>query len=402
MARKKTTTPVKAKGSDTKGRSADVAKFLKTHEGMIGNIDKEIDFCSTGNWVIDRIVGDGTGEGGPGGFPRGFMTEVYGKESCGKTTLTLQAAAECQKNGGLVVFADFEHSLRAQRHYLKSLGVVTNDPNKFIHLEPADLQDGTKAVVEATLALKPDMVIIDSVAAMIPRQFLTGDVDDAIKVGLHAKLVGVFIGTMNKILQKTNTSLVLINQLRSKISSMPSNGPSTDTTGGLALKFYMHLRLNLVAVQKISSDSKSIITGDNVKEVTDQQVKVTAVKNKMDRPFRSETVYIKFGKGIDGLRSLIELAKKRGVLEGKSWLEYVSPNDEGFNFKLQGVGRVQDHLENHPEVLEDMMPALFPKVDVNEYLKAKEEGELDEDDGASDEMEAMMKEMQNNMEKIDG
>lgn len=400
MARKKVTTPVKASGSATKGRSADIAKFLKDHEGMVGDIDKEIDFCSTGSWVIDRIVGDGTGEGGAGGFPRGFMTEVYGKESCGKTTLTLQAAAECQRNGGLVVFADFEHSLRAQRHYLKSLGVVTNDPTKFIHLEPSDLQDGTKAIVEATLKLKPEMVIVDSVAAMIPRQFLTGDVDEAIKVGLHAKLVGVFVGTMNKILQRTNTALVLINQLRSKIGTTGPVGPTTDTTGGLALKFYVHLRLNMVAVQKISSDSKSSITGDNVKEVTDQQVKVTAVKNKMDRPFRSETVYIKFGKGIDGLRSLIELAKKRGVVTGSSWLEYVSPNDEGLNFKLQGVSRVQEHLENHPEVVEDMMPSLFPKVDVGEYLKAKESGELDDEDGVDSEMEAMMKEMQNNMDKV--
>jgi len=382
-----------------KGRAADIEKFLKGNEAMLGDINRPIDFISTGSWVVDRIIGDGLGENGAGGIPKGFMAEVFGKEGCGKTTLALQTAAECQREGGLVLFVDFEKSLRAQRHYVKSLGIDINDKSKFIHLEPDTLEDGAKATFEAIVALRPDLVIIDSVAAMIPSAFLTGDVEDAIKVGLHARLIGIFVGTLNKVLQKSNTAVLFTNQLRAKIGGM-GNGPQTDTTGGMAFKFYMHLRLQMAVVSKTSSSQVSEITGKaGTSVVSDQVVKVTAVKNKMDKPFKSEEVYITFGKGMDGLRSLIELAIKRGVLKGSGWYEYISKEDSGYNFKIQGVAKVKAHLEQHPEVVEDMMPRLFPEVDVEAFVQAREAGEIDKDD-MGDEMADLLNQMAANMSSV--
>lgn len=400
VAKKVAKKAVGAVNAGTKGQSAAILNFIKANEALIGNIDKPIDFIPSSSWIVDRVIGDGQGDNGPGGFPRGYMTEVYGGEGCGKTTLALHATAECQAAKDLVVYADFEKSLRAQRYYLKKLGVNPTDRNTFLHLEPNTLEEGTMLIFEAVVALKPALVVVDSLAAMVPAAFLTGDVTEAIKLGLHAKLVTVFVSTMNKVLQKTNTAMIFINQNRAKINTM-GNGPKTDTTGGYAFKYYMILRLNMVVIAKTSSDAQSAITGNGTKEIVDQHVKITAVKNKLDKPFKSETLYIRFGYGIDSLKSLIDLGKKRGVLKGKSWLKYDSPNDESFNFNINGVKLLREHLEAHPEIIEDMMPMLFPKIDVEAYEKAKAAGDIAEDD-MNEDMTSLMEEMSKNMSTANG
>jgi recombination protein RecA len=385
--------------SDAKGKTSNakisesMAKFLADMEkkGLIGNINKPIDFISTGNWVIDRCVGDGKGGNGPGGFPRGFMVEVFGKESTGKSTLCLQAIPGLQAQKELTVYGDFEKSLRAQQHYIRNMGIDVTDKSTFLHLEPNTLEEGTEAIFNACVALKPAMVVVDSLAAMQPAAFLTGKVEEAIKVGLHARMVSVFVGTMNKILGKTNTSLVFINQLRAKIGAA-TNGPQTDTTGGFAFKFYMALRIQLAQVEKVGVTRNSEITGDSNKEYTDQVIKVTIVKNKLDRPFRSECVYLRFNRGFDGVQSLIDIAQKRKVLEGSSWLSYISPTDPSLNFKLNGREKVYQHLSEHPEIIDDMMPLLFPKVDVGEMVVAKQNGEIEED-ALPEDMQDLLKEM---------
>jgi recombination protein RecA len=374
--------------------SAEAVKYLQTMEkkGMLGDINKAIDFVPTGLWVGDRCIGDGKGGNGEGGFPRGFMSEVSGMESTGKTTLCLQAIPGLQRQGLLTVYADFEKSLRAQQHYLRALGVDTRDKSTFIHLEPDTLEEGAEAIFEACIALKPALVIVDSVAAMIPSAFLTGKVDEATQLGLHARQMSVFVGTMNKILSRTNTALVFVNQLRAKIGGM-GNGPKTDTTGGFAFKFYMTVRIQLAQIHKVSSESVSAITGKSGKEVTDQLIKLTVIKNKIDKAFRSEEVYLKFGYGFDGLRSMVELAIKKKILAAAgSWLSYVSDTNPSLNFKLQGKDSVRSHLEAHPEVVEDMMPFLFPEVDIAEFIAAKKAGEV-EDEYVQEDLQDLLKAM---------
>jgi recombination protein RecA len=385
--------------SDSKGKTSNaamsesMAKFLKDMEakGLVGNINKPIDFVSTGNWVVDRAIGDGRGGNGSGGFPRGFMCEVSGKESTGKSTLCLQAIPGLQAKREVTVYADFEKSLRAQQHYIRAMGIDVNDKATFLHLEPNTLEEGGEAIFQACIALKPALVVVDSLAAMIPAAFLTGKVEDAIKVGLHARMVSVFVGTMNKILSKTNTALVFVNQVRAKINAQ-SNGPQTDTTGGFAFKFYMALRIQLAQIEKVGTTTASTITGETTKEFTDQVIKVTIIKNKLDRPFRSEDIYLRFGKGFDGVQSLIDLAIKRQLLVGTGWYTYNSKKSPAFNFKIQGKEKVYNHLVANPEIMEDMMPYLFPQVDIGEMIAAKQNGEIEED-ALPDDMQALLKEM---------
>jgi recombination protein RecA len=384
----------KGKAENSKS-SENATKFLASMEkqGLLGNINKPIDFISTSNWVIDRCIGDGKGGNGAGGFPRGFMTEVSGKESTGKSTLVLQAIPGLQVKKELTVYGDFEKSLRAQQHYIRNMGINVNDRNTFIHLEPNTLQEGAKAIFEATIALKPAMVVVDSVAAMIPAECLTGTIEQSIQMGLHARLVSVFVGTMNKILGQTNTALVFINQLRAKMGMTMPGQATTDTTGGMAFKFYMSLRIQLAQEGKVGIEKTSDITSSEGKEYTDQKIKVTIIKNKLDRPFRSESVYLRFGKGFDAVQSLFDLATKRKVINGSGWYTYDSKTNPGFSFKIQGKEAVKEHLKSHPEVLEDMSPWLFPQVDLGEMIAAKQNGEIEEDALPTD-MASLLKEME--------
>jgi recombination protein RecA len=387
----------------TKGNNAEVMKFLQEYDkkGMIGDIGQPISFISSGSWVVDRIIGDGTGTGAPGGIPRGFMTEVFGQESCGKTTLALHACAEAQKKGGLVVYVDFEKSLEAQWHYIKNLG-INLDKTKFVHLRPDTYEEGIKAMFEATVRLKPAVLVVDSLAAAIPAKFLTGNVDEAAQIGLHAKTTGIFISTMNKVILKCNTALIIINQLRTNIKGKYDEGPQEQTTGGKAQKYYMHLRIQMKPKAKEAISEISAITGMKEDKLVNQQVIVTAVKNKLDKPFRSAPIYITFGKGFDGVRSLISLAEARGVIQkgGGGYYSYKSPTNEALNFNLQGKDALSRHLEEHDEILQDMKPRLFPQVDAAAYVEAKAHGVLDGDEELDPEMQKLMETMSSQLEGL--
>ena len=165
--------------------------------GILGDIHKKIDLISTGSWVINRLIGDGTHTDAPGGVPRGFFTEICGDESTGKTTLALHIAKQVLLAGEPVVYADFEHSLRLQLSYVKNIGIDTNSPN-FIHITPNSLQEGTSAIGKALVMVKPSVIIIDSVAAMLPQETLDKDANETMAIGKHAKLVGSFINWIGK------------------------------------------------------------------------------------------------------------------------------------------------------------------------------------------------------------
>ena len=390
MMKRADNTPIAPKGKLSE--AADKAIKALEKSGMLGNINKPIDFVPTGNWVVDRIIGDGKGNGGPGGFPRGFMTEVSGKESSGKSTLCLQAIPGLQRSGEMTIYMDFEKSLRAQQHYIRNMGIDASDRSTFLHVEPDTLEEGVEVMTTLLTTMRPAYMVCDSVAAMIPAQFLSGKLDESLKVGLHARLVSVMVGVMNKLLQKTNTALVFVNQIRAKIGVAMPGAATTDTTGGFAFKFYMHLRLQLTPTTKISSDKTSEITGETTKVTSDQKVKVVAIKNKMDRAFRTEVVYLRFGEGFDGIRSLVDMAQKRGILTSGSWVTYVSANNPEFNFKVNGKDPAIAHLKQHPEIIEDMKERCFPEVSIMEAVAAKANGELEED-SLDDEMKKLLAEM---------
>lgn len=392
-ATKKTTNKVKTPSKE----SIEAKKFLAElqKDGMIGDISKKIDFISSGSWVVNRLIGNGELDGTPGGIPRGFVTEIYGNEGCGKTTLALHAAKQAQEEGGLVIFADFEFSLRAQRKYIQNIGVNIDDPSLFLHLEPTNFEDGVKTIGKAIIALKPALVIIDSVTAMLPKSTFEADADETTQIGQQARLMGTFLNWVTTRLGKYNTSLILLNQLRSVIkASKYVAGPNEITSGGRAVRYFTALRIELKAtskIEKVTADSD--ITGVREEKLVNQEVKAIVRKNKLDVPYKSGPIYITFGEGIDNILSLVSLAEGMKIIKKTGgWYEWVDPKGE-HSFKVQGKQKVKQHLEENPEVLEALKPYLNPTPDTEVVeerlasLRAKEKAaaELEGESGLSEE-----------------
>lgn len=366
--KKKTVTK---KAAPQKDLASSYIESLKK-QGMLGDITKEIRFIPTGSWVVNRLIGDGSHTNAPGGFPRGYITEVFGDEGCGKTTLALHACQQAQLLGERVIYADFEHSLRTQFQYIKNMGIDLS-PSKFIHLTPSCLEDGVKQIGRGLKELKPGIIVVDSVTTMLPKASFEKDADDSIQIGLHAKLTGTFLNWMSSYLEECDTSLVLLNQLRSAIKGKYDRGPDEVTSGGRAPRFFSTVRIELRVQGKQEVMEKSIITGVSEKKKINQTVKAIIVKNKLDVPHKSGPLYIAFGQGIDNIMSLVTLAiNKKIIKKGGAWYEYTDPTEK-YSFKVQGVPAIKKHLEEHPEILEAMKPYLLPSEDTKEMIRIRDE-----------------------------
>src|ERR1700674_501395 len=253
---------------------------------------------STGSISVDFALGIG-------GFPRGRISEIFGPESSGKTTIALQVVAEAQKVGGMAAYIDVEHALDPA--YARKLGV---DVDNLLVSQP----DYGEQALEITNALitsgSIDVLVVDSVAALVPKAELDGEMGDSF-MGVHARLMSQAMRKLTGIVSKYNTCLIFINQIREKIGVMFGN-PET-TTGGRALKFYSSIRLDIRRIQSIKE-------GD---VVTGSRTRVKVVKNKVAAPFREAEFDIVYGEGISREGDLIDLGVEKGVLEKSgTWLSY--------------------------------------------------------------------------------
>lgn len=253
---------------------------------------------STGAATLDRAIG-------PGGIPRGRITEIYGPESSGKTTLCLHVIANAQKAGGLAAIIDAEHALDLE--YAKRIGV---DVDNLIICQP-DSGEQALNVCEALIATgQVDVVVVDSVAALVPRAELAGEMGDA-HVGLQARLMSQAMRKLTPALAQSNCALMFINQLREKVGVM--YGSPETTSGGKALKFYASVRLDIRRRDAIKDGN----------EVMGNAVRVKVVKNKVGPPFREATFDILFNEGIDQYGVILDLATELGVVEkGGAWYRY--------------------------------------------------------------------------------
>jgi len=268
---------------------------------------------------------------GVGGFPKGRITEIYGPESSGKTTLALHVVAEAQRKGGAAAFIDAEHALDTS--YAKRLGVDTDN----LLISQPDF--GEQALEIAEILIRSggvDVIVIDSVAALVPRAEIDGNVGDA-HVGLQARLMSQAMRKFTGVLNRSNTVLIFINQIRMKIGVMFGN-PET-TTGGNALKFYSSLRL----------DIRKIATLKDGQDVIGSRTKVKVVKNKVAPPFKTAEFDIIYGEGISKVGDLLDLAVEQEIVDKSgSWYSYL---DERIG---QGRENAKKFLQDHPEMCAEM------------------------------------------------
>jgi recombination protein RecA len=278
------------------------------------------DAISTGSISIDYALGIG-------GFPRGRVVEVYGPESSGKTTLALQVIAEAQKKGGMAAFIDAEHALDAV--YSKALGV---DVDNLLISQPDNGEQALEIVEVLIRSGGVDVVVVDSVAALVPKNEIDGEMGDA-QVGLQARLMSQALRKLTGIVSKSKTTLIFINQLREKIGVMFGN-PET-TTGGRALKFYASIRIDIRRITSIKDGDQAV----------GNRTRVKVVKNKLAPPFRQAEFDIMYGQGISREGDLLDLAVDKRIIEKSgAWFS--------FDGERLGQGRenVKQYLKEHPEM----------------------------------------------------
>ena len=284
----------------------------------------EVEAISTGSLGLDVALGIG-------GLPRGRIIEIYGPESSGKTTLALHVTAEAQKTGGVCAFVDAEHALDPV--YAKKLGVKVED------LLISQPDAGEQALEIADTLVRSgavDVVVVDSVAALVPRAELEGEMGDH-HVGLQARLMSQALRKLTSTISKSNTTVIFINQIRMKIGVM-FGSPET-TTGGNALKFYSSVRLDIRRIGAIKD-------GD---EVIGNETRVKVVKNKMAPPFKVVEFQILYGKGINKNAEIIEFAVKKGIIEkAGAWYSYKGDKIG------QGIAKTSEFLKENPKVLEEI------------------------------------------------
>ncbi len=344
----KSTTSPKTKTKVSASSDSDIAFKKKALEVTFAQIDKEygngavmrlgqaaaaVRAISTGSILIDQAIGIG-------GLPVGRIVEVYGPESSGKTTLALQAVAQSQRDGGICAFIDAEHAL--DPIYAANLGIKVDD---LIISQP---DSGEQALDITEMLIRSgaiDIIVIDSVAALVPKAELEGDMGDS-HIGLQARLMSQALRKLTPVVHKSNTVLIFINQIRQTIGGMPFS-PKETTTGGRALKFYASLRLD---VRRIASLKKNDVQIGN-------RIKVRVVKNKVAPPFKVVELDLLFNEGISPELDLLDAAIHYGVIEKSgAWLSF-----EGSKI-AQGREQALKYLKENKDAVSAITKQVHEKI----------------------------------------
>lgn len=304
-------------------------RFGKEAIMLLGETDKtEVSTFSSGSIALDHILG-------VNGFPKGRIIEIFGPESSGKTTIALHAISEVQKLGGIAAFIDAEHSI--DPNYAKNLGVSIDD---LILSQPDSGEQALEIVDILTKSGNIDLIVVDSVAALVPEVELQGEMKDQ-TIGAQARLMSKALRKITGSLNKNKTTIIFINQVREKVGVMFGN-PET-TSGGRALKFYASIRIDVRRISSIGSGE----------DISGNVVRMKVVKNKLAAPFKSATTEIIFSKGISKISEIIEIAEENKIIEKKgSWYSY-----EG-----QNIAQGKQNLKLLLETSKDLYDVIFSKV----------------------------------------
>ena len=293
----------------------------------------------TGSLTLDMALGIG-------GYPKGRIIEIYGPESSGKTTLTLHAIAEVQKQGGTAAFIDAEHAIDPV--YAKNLGV---DIDELILSQPDSGEQGLEIAETLVRSGAVDLVVVDSVAALVPQVELDGEMSDQ-QMGLQARLMSKALRKLSGVMNKTDCTIIFINQLREKIGVMFGN-PET-TTGGRALKFYSSVRIEIRKSDVIKNGT----------DIVGNKVNIKVVKNKVSPPFKTTQVDIIYGKGISRDGEVLDLAVDKDIVDKSgAWYAYKGEKIG------QGRENAKRYLTEHPEVMDEIVLAI---KDINKIENEEE------------------------------
>ncbi|MGV3557985.1 recombinase RecA [Larkinella arboricola] len=310
----------------------------------------DVPVISTGSLGLDLALGIG-------GVPRGRIVEIYGPESSGKTTLTMHCIAEAQKNGGLAAFIDAEHAF--DRVYAEKLGI---DTKNLLISQPDNGEQALEIAEHLISSGAIDIIVIDSVAALVPKAELEGDMGES-KMGLQARLMSQALRKLTGVINKTGCCCIFINQLREKIGVMFGN-PET-TTGGNALKFYSSVRLDIRRIGQIKD-------GD---DILGNRTKVKVVKNKLAAPFKVIEFDIMYGQGISKVGEVLDLAVELDIVKKSgSWFSY-----DG-NRLSQGRDAVKNLLLDNPELMAELEAKIRAHVNSDEEALVDASGNAEEDE----------------------
>jgi recombination protein RecA len=313
---------------------------------------EKVDFIPTGALPLDVAIGIG-------GIPRGRIIEIYGPESSGKTTLALCMVAETQKLGGIAAYIDAEHAMDPE--YAQKLGV---DIDNLLISQPDSGEQGLEIADKLIRSGAVDIIVVDSVAALVPKAEIEGEMGDSF-VGLQARLMSQALRKLTSNISKSKTSIIFINQLRQKIGVMWGN-PET-TPGGLALKFYSSVRLDIRRVESVKK-------GD---DILGNRVRVKVVKNKVAAPFKQAEFEIMFGQGVDRFGYLIDMGVNDGIIEKSG--AFFSYNGERLG---QGRDNVKVYLSNNTQIADE----------IESKIRAKAFGEASNQPKEKDKKEDIVKE----------
>jgi recombination protein RecA len=295
----------------------------------------KVECIPTGSISLDIALG--------GGIPKGRIIEIYGPESSGKTTLTLHAIAEIQKQGGTAAFIDAEHALDPA--YAKRIGV---DVNNLLLSQPDNGEQALEIAETLVRSNAVDLIVVDSVAALVPRAEIEGDMGDS-HMGLQARLMSQALRKLTGVISRSHTTVIFINQIRMKIGVMFGN-PET-TTGGNALKFYASVRMDIRRIGQIKQGE----------EIIGNRTKVKVVKNKIAPPFRVAEFDIMYNQGISRAGDILDLAAERGIVE-KAGAWYAYKDDK----IAQGREAAKTYLQENPKVMEEIAQKVRETADKEE------------------------------------
>lgn len=319
---------------------------------LVDRAKVQVPTVSSGSISLDYALGIG-------GYPRGRIVEIYGQEASGKTTLALMAIAEVQKLGGSVLFIDAEHAFDPK--YAKTIGVNTED-TKFLISQPEYGEQALSIMEDAIRGGAIDLVVVDSVAALVTKAELEGEMEEQ-GIGGQARLMSKALRKLTGLIAKTGTIAIFINQVREKISQNPYGGPPETTPGGRALKFYSSIRLEVKKGESIKGSNNEIIG---------HYIKVKVVKNKLAPPYKTAEFELIYGKGINRIGEIFDLAVNMGIIKRSgSWYSF---NNEQLG---QGKEKALEYLQENEVILR--------KIETEVREKLKEYKPQGGEDGATSE-----------------